>query len=101
MKVLTINRVRVGSLAKVVGVVQAVFGFVYGLGLTLAVTSNSINEGTGFVKTLGVSVFVLGMSVLFLPVVGYVLGWIQGALAAVVLNFIFAESKGLELEVDL
>jgi uncharacterized membrane protein len=101
MKVLTINRVRVGSLAKVVGVVQAVFGFVYGLGLTLAVTSDAINEGTGFVRTLGVSVFVLGMAVIFLPLVGFLLGWIQGAVAALVLNFVFAESKGLELEVDL
>lgn len=101
MKVLTINRVRVGSLAKVVGVVQAVFAFVYGLGLTLAVASNSVNEGTGFVKSLGLSLFVLGMAVVFFPLVGYVVGWVQGALAAVVLNFIFAESKGLELEVDL
>lgn len=101
MKVLTINRVRVGSLAKVVGVVQAVFGFVYGLGLTLAVTSDAINANTGFVRTLGVSVFVLGMAVLFLPFIGFLLGWIQGAIAALVLNFVFAESKGLELEVDL
>lgn len=99
MKTITINKVKVGSFAKVVGVTQAVFGFVYGLILTLGVTSQAIQEDTGFVATLGLSVFVLGLSVVLLPFFGFLLGWIQGAVAALVLNFVFAESNGLDIEV--
>lgn len=100
MKTLTINKVRVGSFAKVVGITQAVFGFVYGLVITLGVTSQAINSDTSFVATLGLSVFVLGLSVVLLPLFGFLLGWVQGAVVALVLNFVFAESNGLELEVD-
>lgn len=100
MKTLTINKVRVGSFAKVVGITQAVFGFVYGLVLTLGVTSQAIQSDTGFVAALGLSVFVLGLSVVLLPLFGFLLGWVQGAVVALVLNFVFAESNGLELEVE-
>lgn len=99
MRTLTINKVRVGSFAKVVGVTQAVFGFVYGLVLTLGVTSQAIKSDTGFVASLGLSIFVLGLSVVLLPLFGFLLGWVQGAVVALVLNFVFAESNGLELEV--
>lgn len=100
MKTLTINKVKVGSFAKVVGITQAVFGFVYGLVLTLGVTSQAIKDDTGFVAALGLSVFTLGLAVVLLPFIGFLVGWIQGAVAALVLNFVFAESNGLELEVD-
>lgn len=100
MKTLTINKVKVGSFAKVVGITQAVFGFVYGLVLTLGVTSQAIQDDTGFVTALGLSVFTLGLAVVLLPFIGFLVGWIQGAVAALVLNFVFAESNGLELEVD-
>lgn len=100
MKTLTINKVKVGSFAKVVGITQAVFGFVYGLVLTLGVGSEAIKADTGFVAALGLSVFTLGLAVVILPFIGFLVGWIQGAVAALVLNFVFAESNGLELEVD-
>lgn len=101
MKTLTINKIKVGSFAKVVGITQAVFGFVYGVVLSIAVASDAIKADTGFVKALGISVFALGMSVILIPFFAFVIGWIQGAIAAVILNFVFTESKGLDLEVDL
>ncbi len=100
MKTLVLTKFNVGSFAKVVGITQAVIGFAYGLVLTVAVAANSITASTSFVKTLGISVFTLGMSVLFLPVIGFVVGWVQGAIVALVLNFVFKESKGLEMEVE-
>lgn len=101
MKTLTIQKIRVGSFAKVTGITQAVFGFVYGLILSIGVASEAITANTGFVKALGISVFAVGLSVLLIPFVAFVIGWIQGAVAAIILNFVFTESKGLDLEVDL
>jgi uncharacterized membrane protein len=99
MKTVTINKVRVGSFAKVVGITQAVFAFVYGLVLSIAVASEAITPETSFVRGLGISIFVLGMAVLLLPLIAFIIGWIQGAFAALILNFVFAESKGLDFEV--
>jgi hypothetical protein len=100
MKTLTVTKVRVGSLAKVSGIVQAVIGFVVGLVLTLGVAANSITEQTTVVRTLGVSVFALGISVLVLPAIMFVAGWVHGAIVALILNFVFRESHGLDLEVE-
>lgn len=100
MKTLTINKIRVGSFAKVVGITQAVFGFVYGLVLSISVAAGAIREDTGFVSALGVSVLVIGLAVLLIPLVAFVVGWIQGAIAALILNFVFAESNGLDIEVE-
>lgn len=100
MKTLTVSKLKVGSFAKVVGIVQAVLGFITGLIVTLNVAAETINEGTRFVTTLGVSLFTLGMAIVIFPLVGFVVGWIQGAIAAIIVNFAFKESGGLDVEVD-
>lgn len=100
MKTITINKLRVGSFAKVVGITQAVFGFVYGLVLSIGVAAEAITAQTGFVRSLGISVFIIGMSVILLPFIAFVIGWIQGAIAALILNFVFAESNGLDIEIE-
>lgn len=100
MKTITINKLRVGSFAKVVGITQAVFGFVYGLVLSIGVASEAITADTSFVQGLGISVFVVGLSVLLLPLVAFVIGWIQGAVTALILNFVFAESNGLDVVIE-
>jgi hypothetical protein len=100
MKQLTIEKVHVGSLAKVVGVTEAVFAFVVGLVTSLAVAAGSITASTTFVHTLGLSVTALGMGVVLFPAVAFVVGWVQGVAAAVVLNFVLKETRGVSLEVE-
>lgn len=100
MKTISIQKIRVGSFAKVVGITQAVFGFVYGLVLSIGVAAGAIKSDTGFVKSLGVSVLAIGLSVILIPFIAFIIGWIQGAVAAIILNFVFTESKGLDLEVE-
>lgn len=100
MKALTVNKVGVGSLAKVVGIVQAVFGFVTGAFVSLSVAAESITESTSFVQALGVSLFTLGLAVVIFPLVAFVVGWVQGAIAAIILNFAFAEGGGLKVETE-
>lgn len=100
VKTIRVTKLKVGSFAKVIGVTQAVIGLIYGLVLTVGVAAEAITESTSFVSTLGVSILTLGMSVLLLPLVGFVVGWIQGLVVALILNFVFQESNGLELEME-
>lgn len=100
MRQLSVERVGVGSLAKVVGLTQAVMAFVVGLITSLGVAAGSISESTTFVRTMGVSITALGLGVVIFPAIAFVVGWVQGVVAAVVLNFVFKETNGLQLEVE-
>ncbi|MCA9343033.1 hypothetical protein KC950_03430 [Candidatus Saccharibacteria bacterium] len=100
MKTISVQKLKVGSFAKVVGITQAVFGFVYGLVLSIGVAAGAIEETTGFVQSLGVSILVIGLSVIIIPLIAYVIGWIQGAITALILNFVFAESDGLDIVIE-
>lgn len=100
MKSIRVNKLRVGSFAKVVAITQAIIAFVYGAIATLAVVAGVIKESSSFVQSLGVSIGVIGVGIVLFPVVAYFIGWLQGAIAAVILNFVFKESSGLELEIE-
>lgn len=100
MKKVQVTKLGVGSFARVVAVTQAIIAFVYGLIATLGVAAGEINEDTSFVSTLGVSVAVLGLAVVIFPIIGYIIGWIQGAIVSSVLNFVFKEAGGLTLEIE-
>lgn len=100
VKTIRVNKLRVGSFAKVVGITQAVFGFIYGLLVTIGVASEAINQDTKVVATLGVSILTLGMSIIIFPLIGFIVGWVQGAVMALILNFVFQESNGLEINYE-
>lgn len=100
MKAVRVEKLRVGSFAKVVAITQAIFAFIYGAIVTLGVIAGQIQSDSSVVRNLGVSLSILGLAVIIFPAVAYVIGWIQGAIAAVILNFVFKESNGLEIELQ-
>ena len=100
MKAVRVEKLRVGSFAKVVAITQAIFAFIYGAIVTLGVIAGQITSDSSVVDSLGVSVAILGLAIVIFPAVAYVIGWIQGAIAAVILNFVFKESNGLEIELE-
>lgn len=100
MRSVRVNRLRVGSFAKVIAVTQSILAFFYGAVFTLGVVAGQITNDSSVVKSLGISVTVFGLAIVIFPAVAYVIGWIQGAIAAVILNFVFKESEGLELELE-
>lgn len=100
MKKLTITKLSVGSIAKTVGVLQAVFAFVIGLVASFATAAGLIKESSSFVQSVGVSLWVFGLGIIIYPFVAFFIGWIQGAVGAVILNFVFLESGGIRVHVD-
>jgi len=99
-RTVTINKLGVGSFAKVVGVAYGLVGLVAGILATLAVSAGAITADTTFVQTLGISLWAFGWGVIIYPAIAFAFGWVEGAILAVILNFVFKESKGLELELD-
>lgn len=100
MKTVKVTKLGVGSFAKVVAFAQATIAFIVGLIATLLVAAGSITDNTGFVHTLGISLAYLGLGVVLYPVVAFLIGWVQGAIVALILNLFFAESGGLDLEIE-
>jgi len=100
MKKVQITKINVGSLGKVIGFVQAIIGLVYGIIISLGAVAGIVGSDNSFLTTLGVSTAVAIFAILILPALGFVIGWIQGVVVAAVLNIVFRESKGLEIEVQ-
>lgn len=100
MKKLTITKLSVGAFAKTVGAFQATFAFVIGTFVSFATAAGIISESTSFIKTLGLSLWVFGLGIILYPLIAFFVGWIQGAIAALILNFIFMESGGVGVHVE-
>lgn len=96
----TVTKLGVGSFAKVVGIAYGLVGLVAGILATLGVSAGAITSDTTFVQTLGISLWAFGWGVIIYPAVAFVFGWVEGAVLAVILNFVFKESNGLEVELD-
>lgn len=100
MKKVTIKKIGVGSFAKVIGVAQATIAFVVGAVATILVVAGTISDDSSVVRSLGVSVASFGVGVVVYPVIAFFVGWVQGAITALILNLFFAESGGLSLDYE-
>jgi hypothetical protein len=99
-RTVTVTKLGVGSFAKVVGVAYGLVGLVAGILATIAVSAGAITSTTTFVHTLGISLWAFGWGVIIYPAIAFAFGWVEGAILAIILNFVFKESKGLQVELD-
>ncbi len=100
MKKITIQKLNVGSVGKIVGFYNAVIGFIVGLIVTVGSAARVFTESSGILQAFGLSAAVAGFAVILFPAVMFVVGWLEGIVLAFLLNVVFRESKGLEIEVD-
>ncbi|TAK89518.1 hypothetical protein EPO04_00160 [Patescibacteria group bacterium] len=100
MRKIQVNKIGVASFGKVVGFTQAIIAFVYGLLVSFSAVAGILGSNNDWLAKMGISLSVAVFAVFILPLVGFVFGWVQGVIAAAVLNVVFSESKGLELEVQ-
>lgn len=99
MKRVGITRVGVGSLAKLVGIVNAIIALILGLigsiVSTVGVISNNNFSVFGDIfAALGIALFGL----VVYPIIWFAFGWLYGALIAVIWNAVLSVSGGLEIE---
>jgi hypothetical protein len=100
MQKLVVHKVGVMSLGKLVGVWGAILGVIIGV-ISAVVSSVGVianNDFSVWGDILAAVGIVLGWIIVY-PLVMFLLGWIQGAIMAVVFNVVVAGSGGLDLEV--
>lgn len=96
-----VRKIGVSSLGKLVGTVQAIVGLAIGIVASIVGTVNIVSTySDSFFSNLLLSIGVVLLGVVVYPVVAFMLGWLYGALVAVVLNVVVGISGGIELTVD-
>ena len=95
--IIKVNKINVGSMSKIFGILQCIIGFVTGIFFTLMTLFDP-----GFVESnVGGAASIFGVwSVIVLPVLNGILGFISGAMIAWVYN-ICVKAFGVSFEMDI
>jgi hypothetical protein len=99
MKKVTITKLNVSSVGRFVGVYQAIVGFIVGLILSLGSIADVFSASDNLLRDLGITTAIAVFAVILFPIFGFIVGWVQGVITAFILNIIFAEANGLEIEI--
>jgi len=98
---LTIKRFEVGTVAKFVGTVNAVIAVVVGLlgsfGAIISIVTANDHNG---LEAFGISVAVIAAGILLYPMLMFLIGWLYGALMALVFNLFTGVSGGITVDVE-
>lgn len=101
MKKVTITRVGVGSLGRLLGFANAIVSLVVGIVAAIVTTVSVIaNNDYSVLQDILVSIGVAVGYVLVLPLLAFALGWLYGAVIALVWNVFLGASQGLDIEVS-
>ena len=96
-----VKRVGVRSLGRVVGTVQGLTALVFGVfiavgGSIVVVQENNFSFFTNVFAVIGVTL----ASLVLYPLLMFIVGWIYGAIVALVVNLVFGAAGGLDLQVE-
>lgn len=101
MAKIIIRRLGVSSVARFVGVAQAIWGFAVGFvalfgGISAVLTQDSFTIAGKILGSVGVVLFCL----VVVPLIAFLFGWLYGAILSLVANLFLHTSSGIELDVD-
>lgn len=100
MKEVTITRVGVGSIGRLLGFVNAIVAVVAGIVASIATTANVISTSNLSVwEDVAVSIAIVAGYVVLLPVLAFAFGWLYGAVVALVWNFFLGSAGGVDIEI--
>ena len=101
MKKILVRRLGVTSVARFVGVIQAIWAFIAGFfvmfgGIATVVSEKDWNLFAKFGASVGVVVF----SLVILPVIAFLIGWLYGAIISLIANLFLHTSNGIEFDIE-
>ena len=101
MKKILVRRLGVASVARFVGVIQSIWAFIFGFfamfgGLSAVITNDDFGGFEKFFASVAVVVFAL----VVIPLVGFLIGWIYGAIISLIANLFLHTSNGIELDIE-
>jgi len=101
MKKIMVRRLGVASVAKFIGVIHAIWAFIAGFfvmfgGISAVLTQTDWETFEKIAGTVGVAI----ASLLVVPLVAFLLGWLYGAIIALIANLFLHTAKGIELDIE-
>jgi len=101
MRKILVRKLGVGSVAKFVGMANAILALVWGVFVMFAgiVTSVEQSNWTFTEKLLG-TLGSVSVGLVLIPVIGFALGWLYGAVVALVTNLFLHTAQGIELDIE-
>ncbi len=95
-----VQRTGVASIGRLIGTVNLIIGLVIGfLGALVAIVSYLHYNANGVVADIFISIGILLVGVIVYPLLLFALGWLYGALVALIFNLVIGVSGGVELTV--
>ncbi|HMR72837.1 MAG TPA: hypothetical protein PKD68_02410 [Candidatus Saccharibacteria bacterium] len=96
-----ISRVSIGSIGRLIGTVNAIVALATGIvGSIVTIAAVVTNYDYGLWSSIGVSAGILAGGIIVIPLIAFALGWIYGALIALIWNLVLNTSGGLEVTIE-
>ncbi len=101
MKKILVRKLGVGSVGRFIGVASAIWALIIGVfvmfgGIAATLEQDQWSVVSKVFGTLGVVV----VSLVILPAVAFIWGWLYGAVVALIANLFLHTAKGIELDVE-
>lgn len=101
MKELVVHKIGISSLGKLIGVWFAIVALVIGIiGAISGVVAVVAHNDFSLLQNIFYSIAILVFGVVVYPLIWYALGWLQGALLAIIFNIVVTGSGGLAMQVE-
>lgn len=101
MKSIIIKRIGISSFARYAGVASAILGLVYAVVTMFAgISAVLLHETMSTISKILASVGIVVGSLILIPAIMFALGWLYGAVVALIINLFLNTSKGIELDIE-
>ncbi len=101
MKELVVHKIGISSLGKLLGVWFAIVALVFGIiGSISGVVAVVAHNDFSLLQNIFYSIAILAFGLVVYPMLWFALGWLQGALLAIIFNVVVTGSGGLTMEVE-
>lgn len=96
-----VTHVGASSIGRLVGTVNAIFALVAGVvGAVVAVADVVAMNDYSLLMNIGISAAIILGSIIVLPMLAFVFGWVYGALIGVIWNAFLGASGGIEITTE-
>lgn len=95
-----VHKVGIGSLGKLVGTWFAIIGLATGIIASVVTAVTIFDKGGNVLLNVLYSVLATLALLILYPLVWFLVGWLQGAILAVIFNVVVAGSGGLSVHVE-
>lgn len=101
MKRVNITRIEVGSLAKLVGIVNAIVALALGIISAIVATVGVVsNNDYSILSDVLIAIGIALFGLVIYPLIFFAFGWLYGALIAIIWNAVLGVSGGLQIETE-